>query len=119
MCAFQDDSAVVGIVSMGPPLEPAVDLSADEDPQSVGQLYQIHVTPSSWSQGVGTRLHAAFVGYLAETRRRTGLLEAWDRNERAQGFYARHGWRPDGRRRPGFDGSYYLNLRLQMPHLGS
>ncbi|MGW5672322.1 N-acetyltransferase family protein [Micromonospora sp. NPDC003776] len=109
LCAVAD-AELVGIAAMGPPLP------ADVDARTAGQLYQIHVLPGRWRCGIGTRLHAAFLDYLARSGRRTGLLEVWERNSPAQTFYARHGWRPDGRRRPGGpDGSDYVYLRLNLP----
>ncbi|HEY0698136.1 MAG TPA: GNAT family N-acetyltransferase [Micromonospora sp.] len=102
------DGAVVGVVGMGPPLDPA------EDATRVGQLYQIHVHPDHWGSGVGGALHGAFVAYLRESCRTTGLLEAWARNQRGRAFYARHGWRPDGSSVPGPGGADYLRLRLDL-----
>ncbi|MDO3684356.1 GNAT family N-acetyltransferase [Micromonospora sp. C28ISP2-4] len=107
LCAVADDK-VVGIAAMGPPLASGIDARV------VGQLYQIHVVPGRWRSGVGSTLHASFVAYLAEASLRVGLLEVWERNVRAQGFYAKHGWKPDGRRRPGGpDNSEYIYLRLE------
>lgn len=97
---------LVGVVAMGPPL------SAEEDADKVGQLYQIHVDPGNWNNGIGGRLHAEFVLYLRATLRPTGLVEVWQRNTRAQAFYARHGWQADGSHRPGPDDTKYIYLRL-------
>ncbi|MEV1143492.1 GNAT family N-acetyltransferase [Micromonospora sp. NPDC049799] len=108
LCATADGE-IVGIGAMGPPH------SADEDAGSVGQLYQIHVLPGRWGNGVGSTLHAAFVSYLAEAALQTGLLEVWERNARARSFYARHGWEPDGRSRPGPLGAPYVQMRLTVP----
>jgi ribosomal protein S18 acetylase RimI-like enzyme len=88
------DGEMVGILAMGPPLD------ADVDAAVVGRLYQIHVDPSRWGQGIGggcTRHSCSSFGASLVT----GVLEAWERNSRAQAFYARHGWRPDGHHRPG------------------
>lgn len=89
LCALHEDT-VVGVMAMGPPLRPEADAA------TVGELYQIHVLPSHWGRGIGGRLHAAFVQFLRATQLRTGQVEAWERNHRAQAFYARHGWKPDG-----------------------
>ncbi|MBM0239837.1 GNAT family N-acetyltransferase [Micromonospora sp. ATA32] len=105
LCAVTDGQ-VVGIAAMGPPLSP------EEDARSVGQLYQIHVGPGVWGNGIGSVLHAAFVQYLADVSLSTGLLEVWERNTRAQAFYARHGWRPTGSA-GGPDQSNYVFLRLR------
>jgi len=107
LCA-ERDGEIVGVLSMGPPYEPDVDAA------TAGQLYQIHVRPGLWGQGLGGRLHAAFVEFLRESSLTTGVLEAWERNGRAQSFYARHGWRPDGHHRPGPGGGEYVRMRLEL-----
>ncbi|MHC3470184.1 N-acetyltransferase family protein [Streptomyces sp. 7R007] len=105
LCAVET-RALVGLISMGPPHDP------DLNPATTGQLHQIHVSPSCWGRGIGSRLHASFVRFLRDTSRDTGVLEAWEGNSRARSFYARRGWRPDGRSRPGPGGVDYLRLRL-------
>lgn len=107
-CAAQDGK-IVGILSMGRPNSPTMDA------RTVGQLYQIHVIPSHWGNGIGARLHTSFVDYLTDSSLSTGLLEVWERNTRAQSFYSKLGWKPDGDRRPGPDGSDYVFLRLAAP----
>jgi RimJ/RimL family protein N-acetyltransferase len=107
MCAEQE-SELVGVVAMGPPYE------ADVDASSAGQLYQIHVHPGRWGRGIGSHLHAAFVQFLRDRSLATGVLEAWERNSRAQAFYARHGWRPDGHHRPGPGNTRYVRMRLGL-----
>ncbi|WP_405733030.1 hypothetical protein OG607_36720 [Streptomyces sp. NBC_01537] len=75
-----------------------------------------HVAPGDWGTGVGASLHAAYVRALCAAGLRHGTLYAWERNARARAFYARHGWRPDGRRRrgPGPGGANYIGLRLSL-----
>ena len=107
LCAVRGGETV-GILAMGPPPDPDVDAA------TVGQLYQIHVRPGSWGQGIGGRLHAAFVQQLRAASLTTGVLEAWERNSRAQAFYARHGWKPDGHRRPGPGDANYVRMRLEL-----
>ncbi|MEU7673689.1 GNAT family N-acetyltransferase [Micromonospora taraxaci] len=107
-CAVQDGK-IVGILSMGRPYSPTIDA------HMVGQLYQIHVIPSHWGNGIGARLHTSFVDYLTDSSLPTGLLEVWERNTRAQSFYRKLGWKPDGDRRPGPNGSDYVFLRLTAP----
>ncbi|WP_225877318.1 GNAT family N-acetyltransferase [Streptomyces resistomycificus] len=108
LCALRDGD-LTGVVSMGPPAD------TDLDATTAGQLYQIHVRPDCWGQGVGSRLHAAYVRFLHESSLHTGVLEAWERNTRAHAFYARHGWHQDGHRRPGPGGADYVRLRLRTP----
>ena len=107
LCAVRE-SEIVGILAMGPPLE------ADLDATAVGQLHQIHVRPGRWGQGIGSQLHAAFVQFLRDASLTGGVLEAWERNSRAQAFYARHGWKPDGHRRPGPGQANYLRMQLAL-----
>ena len=103
MCAVRADGTVVGVLSAGMPAD--------------GELYQVHVAPGDWGTGVGASLHAAYVRALRAAGLRQGTLYAWERNARARAFYARHGWRPDGRRRPGPGGADYIGLRLEVPEL--
>ncbi|MFI2205497.1 GNAT family N-acetyltransferase [Streptomyces sp. NPDC020192] len=105
LCAHRGDE-IVGVLAMGPPHD------ADVDVTSVGQLHQIHVCPGLWGQGIGDRLHAAFVQFLRDASLREGVLEAWERNSRAQAFYAGRGWKPDGHHRPGPGGARYVRMRL-------
>ncbi|MEU5598948.1 GNAT family N-acetyltransferase [Streptomyces sp. NPDC020298] len=107
LCA-EREGEIVGVVAMGPPYE------ADLDATSVGQLYQIHVRPGLWGQGVGGCLHAAFVRFLRDRALAAGVLEAWERNSRGHAFYTRHGWHPDGHHRPGPGGARYVRLRLRL-----
>ena len=107
MCAVREGE-VVGILAMGPPHDSDIDAAA------VGQLYQIHVRPGRWGQGIGSELHAAFVRSLRDASLTAGVLEAWERNSRGQAFYARHGWRPDGRHRQGPGDANYVRLRLDL-----
>ncbi|WP_434588413.1 GNAT family N-acetyltransferase [Streptomyces sp. A5-4] len=58
-------------------------------------LTQLHVAPEDWSRGIGTALHTACVASWQRSGVRAARLEVYEHNLRAQGFYARHGWRPD------------------------
>ncbi|WUD71326.1 GNAT family N-acetyltransferase [Streptomyces sp. NBC_00510] len=107
LCAVED-TEVVGVVAMGPPKEGA------QAPPACGELHRIHVRPDRWGRGVGGRLHAEFVRFLRESFLETGLLDAWERNSRALAFYTRHGWVPEGGRRPGPGGADFVRLRLDL-----
>jgi RimJ/RimL family protein N-acetyltransferase len=107
LCA-EREGELVGILAMGPPYE------ADIDATTAGQLYQIHVHPGIWGQGIGSYLQSAFVQFLRDASLATGVLEAWERNSRAQAFYARHGWKPDGHHRPGPGDANYVRMRLNL-----
>nr|WP_307676094.1 GNAT family N-acetyltransferase [Streptomyces sp. V4I2] len=107
LCAMRGEE-LAGVAAMGPPLD------TDLDATTVGQLHQIHVRPDYWGQGVGGRLHAAYVRFLREASLHTEVLEAWERNRRAHAFYAHHGWHPDGHRRPGPADADYVRLRIDV-----
>ncbi|MGN6578339.1 MAG: GNAT family N-acetyltransferase [Nocardioides sp.] len=107
LCAV-DGRQVIGLLAMGPP--------HDQDVQAASyrQLFQIHVDPDAWGEGVGRALHDAFVGRLRAAGFTGAVLEVWEANARARAFYARQGWREDGVRRPGPEGKDYLRLRLEL-----
>jgi ribosomal protein S18 acetylase RimI-like enzyme len=111
MCAVAAGQ-VVGVVSMGPPFASHV------DPATTAQLRQIHVAPGRWGRGIGSLLHDAFVRYLERSALTAGVVEAWERNARAQAFYRRHGWHPDGHRRPGPGDADYVYLQLHLRSTG-
>ena len=107
-CA-ERDGIVVGVTVTGAENEPAAGQAA------VTRLYQIQVEPNCWRSGIGSRLMAAFVQDCQAARITCARLDVWENNTRARAFYARHGWRPDGRSRPSPDGSRYLGLMLPVP----
>ncbi|WP_166664171.1 GNAT family N-acetyltransferase [Actinophytocola oryzae] len=97
------DGDVVGMALTGP--------SMDNLGPWVGQLYQIHVRPDHWREGIGTALHRTCLDAWREAGVTVGVLEVWSNNERAQSFYESHGWRPDGHSRPGKGETTYRRLR--------
>ncbi|MFD3664079.1 GNAT family N-acetyltransferase [Streptomyces sp. NPDC058659] len=58
-------------------------------------LSQLHVAPALWRRGVGAALHAACVEAWRAAGVTAAVLEVFEKNERAQAFYAAHGWTPD------------------------
>ncbi|MCP3821316.1 GNAT family N-acetyltransferase [Streptomyces sp. A3M-1-3] len=58
-------------------------------------LTQLHVDPDRWSRGIGGALHAACVAAWRRAGVTAARLEVYEHNERAQRFYAEHGWQPD------------------------
>jgi GNAT superfamily N-acetyltransferase len=74
--------------------------SRDGDRPDSGELYALYVDPACWDLGVGR----ALIGCAREHLMREGFAEAhlWvlDGNARAERFYRRDGWAPDGLRRP-------------------
>ena len=73
-----DDDGIVGMAAFGPARDASQDL----------ELYALYVDPASWRKGVGTALLAACEGVT--------VLWVLADNERAQGFYRRHGFEADG-----------------------
>ncbi|MFF7286322.1 GNAT family N-acetyltransferase [Streptomyces griseorubiginosus] len=107
--AVTPEDRIVGFLMDGPPK------FDDIDAASVRELQQIGVEPNGWGHGLGSLLHEVFVRRLHVGGLTDGVLECWEANERAQAFYARHGWRPDGSRRPGPLGRDYIRLRMTAP----
>ncbi|MFG3370214.1 GNAT family N-acetyltransferase [Streptomyces sp. NPDC048156] len=96
------DGAVVGLASFRTP---------EGEPKDVVKLFQFHVSPDHWRQGVGSELHAACV----EEWHADGFTQAWldvhGDNQRAQAFYARQGWADEGY---GDHGGSHRRMRLRL-----
>ena len=58
------------------------------------ELYALYVRASQYGAGVGHRLIEAAIGDVP------AYLWVFEANDRARGFYARHGFEPDGSRKP-------------------
>ena len=71
----------------------------DADSAGQGELCGLYVDPDWWDSGVGRALIAAARGRLAGQGYLSALLWVLDSNARAQRFYAKDGWKPDGMRR--------------------
>ena len=71
-------------------------IGRDPDEAAAGHVFSLYVDPGAQGSGVGGRLLAEAEAWF----RSEGLAEAnlwvFEANERARGFYARHGWSPDG-----------------------
>ncbi|MFF7354908.1 GNAT family N-acetyltransferase [Streptomyces filipinensis] len=106
--AAASEGRAVGFLMSGPPK------FDDVDAASVRELQQIGVEPDAWGHGVGGLLHEAFVRRLHADGLSDAVLECWAANARAQAFHARHGWRPDGCRRPGPLGRDHVRLRTTV-----
>jgi ribosomal protein S18 acetylase RimI-like enzyme len=75
-------------------------------------LQSLHVDPSRWNEGVGTKLLTSAEEEIARGHR-LARLEVRSFNERARAFYSRHGWR-EVRRYPGTEcGSPVENIEMQ------
>lgn len=105
VCAMSGDG-VVGFCSPGPPLP------EHPEPAAVLELHALYVLPARWGTGAGGALHDAFVERLAAGSEERGVLDVWDGNARAIGFYLRRGWVLDGRSRPAEDGTAYVGMSL-------
>ena len=89
-----DGSRVVGWASFGD----ARDADADGAGSAVGtgELWGIYAHPDAWSTGVGHLLISAVEDTLREAGHETAYLWVLAGNDRASGFYERHGWHADG-----------------------
>lgn len=61
-----------------------------------GEIYGIYADPAAWSAGVGHALLTAAEQRLSEAGHTRAHLWVLDGNDRADTFYARHGWAADG-----------------------
>jgi GNAT superfamily N-acetyltransferase len=71
----------------------------DEDTPGHGELAAIHVDPDWWGRGVGVALLASSRAFLLDAGFRHAILWALIGNVRADRFYLKDGWAPDGARR--------------------
>jgi GNAT superfamily N-acetyltransferase len=83
--------------------------------QGLLELAALYVLPPLWGTGLAARLHSHYRDRLQSLQASGGVLDVWERNARALGFYAKHGWTPDGRVRSDADGTQYVELRLPAP----
>jgi ribosomal protein S18 acetylase RimI-like enzyme len=86
----EDEAGTVGFTSVGP--------SRDEDAEPGDrEIYAIYLHPRAWGTGVARDLMRTVLDSLAPgTDVTLWILEG---NERAQHFYRRHGFQPDGTER--------------------
>jgi GNAT superfamily N-acetyltransferase len=71
----------------------------DADSAGDGELCALYVDPERWGQGVGATLVAAARAQLGRLGCRAAVLWLLAGNLRAERFYRRDGWVPDGRQR--------------------
>lgn len=69
---------------------------ADADGTRIGEVSAIYVLSDSWRGGVGTKLMAAGLQFLAGRGCVAATLWVLDRNARARAFYEAHGFALDG-----------------------
>lgn len=82
------DGDVVGWASVGP--------TDQDDLPGFGQLFAIYAVAATWSSGVGRALMHEAEQRLRDAGFERACLYVLDGNDRAAGFYERHGWREDG-----------------------
>lgn len=75
--------------------------AGDADAAGMGELAALYVHPDHWGQGFGAALVVAARERLAAAGFRQALLWVLAGNTRAERFYQRDGWAPDGVRRSG------------------
>jgi GNAT superfamily N-acetyltransferase len=82
------DETVIGWASLGS--------GRDPDGHADGEVYGIYADPTAWSTGAGHALLEAAEQRIAKAGHDRAYLWVLDGNERADSFYARHGWVDDG-----------------------
>jgi GNAT superfamily N-acetyltransferase len=83
------DNRVVGFAAVGPGRD-------DVGGPSVGELYAVYVLAEVAGDGAGRALHDECLGWLANRHFPLARLWVLTTNVRAQAFYRRQGWSPDG-----------------------
>ena len=71
----------------------------DADVPGHGELAAIHVDPDCWGRGVGVALLASARAFLLDSGFRRAILWVLVGNTRAERFYVKDGWTPDGMQR--------------------
>ncbi len=85
------DGLILGFVTVMP--------ARDGDARGNGEICALYVDPQWWDRGVGLALMQAGRSRLGTLGFRDAILWVLAGNTRAERFYARDGWRPDGGRR--------------------
>jgi GNAT superfamily N-acetyltransferase len=83
-----DRGAICGFATTSP--------ARDDDVVGLGELCALYVDPASWGTGVGRALIEEARAHLVEQGFVAAVLWVLVGNERAERFYARDGWEPDG-----------------------
>ena len=89
----EDRGEIHGFVYVGPTTD------TDDIPGWTGQIFSIHVDPSAWGVGIGTKLLEFAVGHLRSMGVGDATLWVVDDNRRARTFYESLGWKQDGAER--------------------
>jgi ribosomal protein S18 acetylase RimI-like enzyme len=83
-----DQDVLIGFVTFG--------ASRDADAKGLGEIYALYVDPESYASGIGRMLMAEARRRLREGGFDAAVLWVLRGNHRAQRFYEREGWTPDG-----------------------
>lgn len=108
------DGTILGWASFGS------DRDADaSDPAPAGEIYAVYADPDAWSQGVGHALLDEAERRLTDAGHTRAHLWVLDGNDRADAFYARHGWAADGTSKVDDRPGLTLTEHRRVKHLGS
>lgn len=83
-----DDGIICGFATTSP--------ARDDDATHCGELCALYVDPDWWSRGVGAALIGAARRKLVELTYQDAILWLLRGNTRAERFYRKDGWLPDG-----------------------
>ena len=84
------ESEIVGFVTIFPSRDD------DLDPDHVGEVGAIYVSPGHWRQGVGRALMARAIDALRSLDLTDAILWTLAASKRSRSFYEAGGWRTDG-----------------------
>lgn len=90
----------------------------DADAPGTGELWSIYAHPEYWSTGVGHELLGAVEAALRAEGHAAAYLWVLEGNDRAAGFYERHGWSADGGTRVEERPNLSLHERRHVKRLG-
>jgi len=85
-----DHDGVVGFASIGP---------ARGEPEGLGEIYAIYVTPDHWGHGHGRDMIVEAEARLRSSGNTAAVLWVLTENARARRFYEAAGWETDGHTR--------------------
>ncbi len=84
----ESDGAILGFATTAP--------ARDADYAGLGELLALYVAPESWEQSIGQHLAAAARQRFTDEGFAGAVLWVLEGNARADRFYRRDGWLPDG-----------------------
>jgi ribosomal protein S18 acetylase RimI-like enzyme len=106
---MEPQGAPVGYLVLAPANLPLPDLKDDD--LEIKRIYLLHRVQGT---GLGKSLMMEAVNYARQAQRSRLLLGVYGGNDRAIGFYQRHGFRPIGERRFLVGNTYYDDLILGL-----